>query len=181
MSIVPTENTSAPEIDLSKLVIKPLDKKISRAAFCCGNEKIDNFCRNNAKRQNDVNRIRVYDAFYEDSLVGYYYLVASSNLADHISEEALKKFERVKVAPCVYLGMIGVHQDFQGNGIGKVLMLDAMQTTLRVAELIGVYALTLEAIDKKTADLYAKWGFQYFTEGEMMMFIPIGTIKDLLG
>jgi hypothetical protein len=59
-------------------------------------------------------------------------------------------------------------------------MLHAMKKTLEVSDLIGIYALTLTAIDSDTANRYAKWGFVPFIEGELDMFIPLGTIRTAL-
>ena len=173
-------DTSKTKIDLDKVVIGPLDPQTDRAAFCCGHKSIDNFCKINAKKQNASNRVRAYDAIYDGKLIGYYYLVASAQLPEKISAEALEKFGRVKAAPCVYLGMIGVNQDCQGSGVGKVLMLHAMRNTLRVADIIGLYALTLDADNKDVAARYQKWGFEFFVEGELAMYIPIGTIRDAI-
>ena len=172
-------STSKKVIDLGKVAIKPLDPSTGRAAFCCGHDKIDNFCKNNAKKQHRNNQVRVYDAVYEDELIGYYYLVAKSDSPDSISEKAREKFGRVQAAPCVYLGMIGVCEDCQGNGVGNLLMLHAMDVTLRVADLIGLYALTLDADNDEVAARYKKWGFEFFIEGELAMYIPIGTIRDM--
>jgi GNAT superfamily N-acetyltransferase len=98
--------------------------------------------------------VRVYVGLYGGVVVGYYYLVATSMSPDTISAEALEKFGRVNITPCVYLGMIGVHRGFQGNGVGNLLMVHAMQKTLEVANLVGIYALTLDAVDEKTAATY---------------------------
>jgi GNAT superfamily N-acetyltransferase len=168
------------EIDLSKVVYGPFDFSKSRAAFCCGNERIDNFFRNNAKKQHLAHKVRVYTATYENEIIGYYYLVATSNPPDHVSEEAFAKFGRVNSTPCVYLGMIGVDLPCASNGVGKVLMIHAMEKTLEIAELVGIYALTLDALDEKTAERYGRWGFQKFVEGELAMFLPLGTIRSLL-
>lgn len=167
-------------IDLAQVQIKPLDPEIGRAAFCCGNDRIDNFFRNNSRDQHTKNRVRVYVAYLEREPIGYYYLVAATHPPEAVSKEAEEKFGRVKSTPCVYLGMIGVHGDCQENGVGKLLMLHAMQKTLEVANLIGIYALTLEAIDQKTAERYASWGFSPFIAGELAMYIPIKTIRTAL-
>jgi GNAT superfamily N-acetyltransferase len=175
---VPTDGSQS-KLDLSKLIIKPLEKE-KRAAFCCGNDKIDNFFRNNARDQHQLHKIRCYVALLDDVVVGYYYLVAQSVPPDHVSEEAIKKFGRVNNTPCVYLGMIGVNKDHQDNGIAKTLMVHAMRRTLEVANLIGIYALTLEAIDEDVAARYTRWGFKRFVEGDLAMFLPLATIKEVL-
>jgi GNAT superfamily N-acetyltransferase len=177
------ESISKTAVDLSNIVIEPLDCKRSRAAFCCGNDRIDNFFRNNARRQHEASLARVYaatDKTKPEAFAGYYYLVASSSPPEHVSEEALQKFGRVKSAPCVYLGMLGVQKELQRGGIGRLLILHAMQTTLRISELAGIYALTLHAVDEETAATYGRWGFEKFIDGELEMFIPIGTIRKLI-
>jgi len=172
------ENTSENRVDLSKVEIRPLDPDLGRAAFSCGHQRIDNFCKNNAKKQHSQNKVRVYDAIFDGGLIGYYYLVAASNPPEEVSEVANEKFGRVKQAPCVYLGMVGVDEKFKGQSVGKLLMSHAMKTTLQVADLIGLYALTLHAVDAEVAKFYEKLGFEYFIDGDLAMFIPLATIRD---
>ena len=175
-----SESISSPAIELTDVEIQPLDDSISRAAFCCGVDKIDNFCRQNARQHHSTDRARVYLACHKGKLVGFYYLVVSSAAAGQISDEAGEKFSRVLVAPLVYLGMIGVDQSAKKCGVGKLLMLHAMQTTLRIADLAGVYALTLDARDSTVAPFYEALGFSYFKEGELKMFYPVREIRAAL-
>src|SRR5476649_2512246 len=109
----------------------------------------------------------------EGRLIGFYTLVVSSEAAVDISEQADKKFERVKVAPLVYLAMVGVDWPMRRNGVGKMLMYHAMQTTLLIADLAGVYALTLDARDEEVAKFYEALGFAYFTKGALRMYLPV--------
>ena len=57
------------------------------------------------------------------------------------------------------------------------MMVHAMRQTLAVAEIVGVYALTLDAIDEDMARRYNKWGFDYFEPGQLWMYIPLPTIR----
>lgn len=174
-------NTSKTAISLDDVIIKPLDRKIDRAAFCCGVEHIDNFCRKSAREHHESDKARVYLATHTDVLVGFHYLVVSSEIADEISAEAGEHFSRVKKAPLVYLGMLGVDQNAKANGIGKLLMLHAMRTTLRIADLAAVYALTLDARDEKLAkDFYEPLGFTRFKDSELRMFLPVSEIRKAL-
>ena len=179
MSTVATQGTSKKTVDLDRVDIKPLASEMSRAAFCCGETRIDNFFRNNARDHHARNKVRVYVADYESLPIGYYYLVAVTHNPEMISPEAFEKFGRVKHAPCVYLGMLGVCEECQGNGVGKLLMLHAMRQTLKVADIVGLYALTLEAINEGMAERYEKWGFNRFASGRLEMFIALPTIRML--
>lgn len=171
---------SKAKIDRTKLDIKPLDTSMDRAAFCCGEAELDDFFRDHAGDHHRSHLTRVYTAVYEGKIVGYYWLNAQSHLPKKLSEHAVTKLERIPFAPCVYLGMIATSKELQGNGIGKALMMHAFGRALDVAEIVGVYALTLEAIDEDKATQYARWGFTRFIEGELLMYIPVLTIRKLL-
>jgi GNAT superfamily N-acetyltransferase len=169
------------KIDKNKLEIKPLDSEMDRAAFCCGEDELDEFFKDGAADCHEQYAARVYVALYERAIVGYYWLVAQSLPLKNISESALAKLERVTFAPCIYLGMLAVDEQYQGNGIGKALMIHAFGRTIEVAEHVGVYALTLEAINQEKADTYKRWNFEYFVEDELWMYIPLTTIRAVLG
>jgi GNAT superfamily N-acetyltransferase len=178
-----SETTPQNKIDLTKVEIKPFDRKLRRAAFSCGRDNMDNFLKKSAEDQHKKFRQRVYYAVYENQIVGYYTLSAASRDPNHISEEAIKLFgQKILNAPCVYLGMFATDTPYQRQGVGRKMMVHAMETTLRVAELIGVYALILDAADAEVAERYQKWGFDYFIEGraEYKMYIPLGTIKSAI-
>ena len=76
--------------------------------------------------------------------------------------------------------MLGTQQGFTGSGIGITMMLHAFRQTVEVANRAGVYALTLESVDELTAQRYERWGFTRFVEGELLMFIPLSTIRSAL-
>lgn len=167
------------KLDLNEVSINPLDPAMGRAGFSCGNATIDNFFRNNARRQHQAHQARVYVAAYNGFPIGYYYLVVKSSLPEELGESAERKFERAGSVPTIYLGMIGVSSQYQRCGLGRLLMLDAMRNTLRVADLAGVYALTLDALNEDVAKLYERWGFKRFIEEGLSMYIALPTIEDL--
>jgi len=153
---------------------------LDRAAFCCGVPDLDNFFRDHAADHHQAHKARCNMAIQDGRIIGFYWLTAQSYPIDRISPEAMEAFTHLEVTPCVYLGMIATDLPLQGQGLGKALMLDAMAETLAIADKIGVYALTLEAIDQSTADRYEKWGFQYFMKGKLMMYMGLQTIREAL-
>jgi hypothetical protein len=76
--------------------------------------------------------------------------------------------------------MIAVQWDWQDNKIGKASMMHAFGRTLEVAQHVGVYALTLEAINERKAKTYERWNCTRFVEGELFMYIPLVTIRRVL-
>jgi ribosomal protein S18 acetylase RimI-like enzyme len=172
-------------ITAENIHIKPLRTRDHvRGAFSCTVPKIQNYCRNNIHRQNDAYQVRAYVACAGNALdvLGYYYLNLTSYKIGRLDDKADEKFQRVDAVPAVYLGMIGVHTDCQGLGIGKLLMRDAMLRTVQIAELAGTYALALDALDDKLVAYYSQFGFQTFKDpekekGGIEMFLPIKTIQ----
>ena len=189
---VVTESATELAFSLDSVRIEPLSRVHERGAFVCSPATIQNFCRNNARKQNESYAVRVFVACIEGSqeVIGYYHLSLSSYKIRESVEESVQKplhldaasdakFERVGTVPAVYLGMIGVHSEYQNKGIGKLLMMDAIQRTAKIAEHAGLYALTLDALDEGIASYYRDhFDFQNFKEGEkgLEMFLPIKTI-----
>lgn len=187
-----TQSAEELAFDLDAVRIEPLEKKHNRGAFVCSHPKIQNYCRFNALKTNDLYMVRVFVACVGSSsdVVGYYYLALTSYKikegsedGKHLDHQSDKKFERYDSVPAVYLGMIGVHSIYKRRGIGKLMMADAIQRTAKIAQHAGLYALTLDALDDELAAYYAEnFGFERFKEGAtgLEMFLPIHTILAAL-
>jgi ribosomal protein S18 acetylase RimI-like enzyme len=160
--------------------IEPLDSDHDRGAFCCAStKKIQNYCRNNARSDHDLYKVRVYVAVRPTTkqVLGYYSLVLKSLVPEEVSDDAIDKFERVNAVPAIYLAMIGVSDECAGGRIGKKLIRHAIERSLEIAELAGAFALALDALDQEVADLYAELGFEYFTAGQLQMFLPLSVAR----
>jgi predicted N-acetyltransferase YhbS len=160
-------------------VIEPLGPHHDRGAFCCGNATIDSFCNDRALKEHERFKVRIQVACEEQSsvVVGFYSLCVSTLEPNRIF--GLKKFGKRPI-PALYLAMIGVTQDHAGNGLGRSLMRDAFERTLRVAELAGAYCLWLQAVDEEKAAFYERLQFERITKGKLDLFIAIPTIRDAL-
>lgn len=168
--------------DISNVHIEPLRAaEHIRRGFCCSVQKIQNYCRNNIHRQHDAYQVRAFVACDGDSLevIGFYYLCLTSFVIGKIDDPSDDKFDRVKAVPAVYLGMIAVHDDYIGSGVGKMLMAHALHTTTEIADRAGTYALTLDALNEKLVEYYKKFDFQTFKQGEtgLEMFLPLKSIQ----
>ena len=160
--------------------IKPLGKE-RRGGFCCGVITIDNFFKNNAKKDHKNYKVRVFIAVAEgeECPVGFYSLCLTTYVPASVNGEAQAQFERVNAVPAVYLAMIGVREQYKGQGIGKQLMKDAFNRALNIAENAGTYALALDAYDESVAKYYEeKLGFSRFVEGNLKMFIPLSVLRS---
>lgn len=90
-------------------------------------------------------------------VIGYYALAAGS-----IAGEAAPGRPRRNMPdplPVIVLGLLAVHGDWSGRGIGSGLLKDAVLRSSQAAELIGARALLCHAIDEQAKAFYFKHGF----------------------
>jgi ribosomal protein S18 acetylase RimI-like enzyme len=147
---------------LKRLKIEPLDRNVhDRAAFSCGEARIDNFLKINAGSQQDqdVTKVYVISEPPATEVLGFYALNAHKIDAGVIPEALRKKLPRYPDFGSVYISMIGTHQKYQGRGIGQFLLIDALRRCISIATNIGVTVVMLDALNDRAANLYRRVGF----------------------
>lgn len=166
--------------------ISPLGPEYDRGAFCCGLEFIDRYVKKRCITDHDLHKARGYVATKPGSnvVVGFYTLsLTSLNPNDTTPEEAEEKFGSWAI-PLVYLGQIGVQQEFQKGGrIGSAMMLHAFEQTLKIAELAGTYGMMLDAANEEVASWYEDWDFFRFdteSDGRIKMICSLTKIRAAL-
>lgn len=166
-----------------EIEIQPLDSNHERGAFCCtSTPKIQNYCRNNARKDHEAYKVRVYVAVAPGTkkVLGFYSLTLKSLVPEHVSEKAEEKFSRVAAVPAIYLAMIGVTDLCAGGGIGKKLIAHGIARAVEISEIAGAFALALDALDDEVAQVYAALGFEPFTTGKLQMFLPLSVARESL-
>lgn len=168
-------------VDLNSLRVEPLNDLHCRRGFRCTDRAIQNFCRFGVDRHQRRGALRAYVARQEPlhTVCGFYYLTATTIEHDQVGPEVADRFALFDRVPAIYLGMLGVHQPLAGQGIGTALMKDAFRRALEIADLAGVWALTLDATDDAAATYYERFDFERVSAASLEMFLPIGTIRQL--
>lgn len=62
--------------------------------------------------------------------------------------------------PVILLGMLGVDKRYQGEGLGRDLLLDVVHRAGYVSEQVGAKALIVDPIDDATRAFYSRYGFR---------------------
>ncbi|MEO8906788.1 MAG: GNAT family N-acetyltransferase [Microbacteriaceae bacterium] len=92
-----------------------------------------------------------------DRVVGYYTLSAVS--VEHAQLPGRARRTAPDPVPAVLLGRLAADRAVQGPGLGKLLIRDAMLSTLAAADRVGVRLLIVYALRKEAAAFYAALGF----------------------
>ena len=164
---------------LARIRIEPLDRNThDRAAFSCGEPRIDNYIsKSAANHQADhITRVRVgcLDTTYD--VIAFYALNAHSIDVTTLPQNLQKKLPRFPSVPAVYLSMLGVHSELQGKGLGKFMMADAFKQAALASETIGACFLVLDALNDDAARMYASLKFVPLPSNPQRMILNMSQI-----
>jgi ribosomal protein S18 acetylase RimI-like enzyme len=169
---------------LSRVRIEPLDRrKHDRAAFSCGEERVDNFLQKTAARQQDEDHTRVNVACLDssDTVIGFYALNSHAIDVQTLPDVVRKKLPNYRSISAVYLSVVGVHVGHQKRGLGRFLMADALTRCVGVADQIGVHFVVLDALNERAAKLYRELGFVDLPGHEPRMIISMAVVRKAMG
>ena len=176
---------------LGRIVIEPFDPgRHDRAGFSCGTDRLDNFLRFSARKQQKDDFTRVFVAVAEGSpeVLGYYALNAHAVATEEFGADHPRRAPRTGSIPALYLSMIAVDERRQGMGLGSDLAIDALGRALNVAGEVGLKLVVLDVIDDGGKDVFARrmafyrrLGFRGFQDRPERMFIAIDTIRAMFG
>lgn len=165
---------------LARIRIEPLDRnQHDRAAFSCGEERVDNFLKKTATRQQDEGHTRVNVACLDGGnvVIGYYALNSHAIDAGTLPEADRKKLPSYPTISAIYLSVVGVEEGSKGKGLGKYLMGDAFQRCVKVAEQIGAHFIVLDALNERAAKLYRELGFIDLPGHEPRMLVKMEVVR----
>jgi len=129
-------------------------------SFDCGKESLDQYLRRFALTNTAAGTARTYVTTSDEErvVVGYYSLAAGSVQKAGVPERVAKGVPNHPI-PVVLLAWLAVDRRFQGKGVGKGLMRDALVRALAAAEVVGVRAVLVHAKDEDAVKFYSQFGF----------------------
>jgi ribosomal protein S18 acetylase RimI-like enzyme len=165
-------------INYQNLLIAPLNPTHDRTGFQCGVEALDRYLKKQAKQDSRRRISRVFVATKPDnprSVIGYYTLSTLSIELNQLPEKLARKLPRHQV-PAALIGRLAVSNAAQGQGIGKMLLADAIKRTLAVSDQIAIYGMVVDAIDDNAKEFYEQFGFIRLSDDSPRLFLPLKSI-----
>ncbi|MEO1450833.1 MAG: GNAT family N-acetyltransferase [Bacteroidota bacterium] len=158
----------------------PLSRQHQRAAFRCGHPQLDTYLHRQARQ--DVKR-KISACFVsvtpEGEIKGYYTLSNASIPYAWIPEPIRKRLPPAYTdLPVTLLGRLAISRDHQGQGLGKLLLLDALKRSYLVSRSVASLAVIVDPIDEAAIRFYQRYQFQLLPDSGKM-FLPMKTIEPL--
>lgn len=161
-----------------KFEIYPIDKKFDKASFDCGSLELNAFIHTRA-RQNQLQGfsttfVAIVEGDVTKKVVGFYSLSMGEINLSSLPDDLVKKLPKHPV-PVARMGRLAVDLNFQGQGLGKFLLVDSIKRVQSASATIGVYALLVDAKDEPAKAFYLKYGFIPLSDKPMTLFLPLSS------
>lgn len=149
--------------------------------FFCGKEMLDNYLHHQANQ--DVKR-RLSACFVltdpKNNLIKGYYTLSNNNIPLNIVPLYFKKNlpKSYTLIPTTLLGRLAIDNRFQGQGIGRDLLIDALRRSCEATANTGSFAVIVDPLDEEAENFYHKYGFIKIPDSGKM-FLAMQTIEKL--
>jgi ribosomal protein S18 acetylase RimI-like enzyme len=161
---------------------EPLGRHHDRAAFSCGAPELDRYLQRQARQdmQRHIAAVFVLQDGEEAKIAGYYTLSATAIRLIDLPEGLSRRLPRYPDLPAVLLGRLAVDAAYQGQGLGEILLMDALTRALTQSQEIAALAVIVDAKDEAAVGFYRRYGFQQLEDQPRRLFLPMQTIAALL-
>lgn len=163
-------------------VISPLSDKHQRQGFNCGIGSLDEYLQRYASQDKKRNVSRIFvatTAEHPETTLGYYSLSAGGIGAESLPAEYSRRLPRYPV-PVAILGRLAVSTACQNQGIGSLLLVDALRRVQQASQTLAVFAVVVDAINDQAHAYYRQFGFIPLPRQQQRLFLPLETIARLM-
>lgn len=171
-----------PAVPSRDLKIEPLGPHHHRAGFACGVESLDRYFKTQANQdvKRKINGVFVLvDPCDPAEVLGYYTLCATALAQGDVPVAARKHLPRYPLVSATLVGRLAVVSSQQRQGLGALLLADAVQRAYTSASSIGSSMLIVDAIGEQAAVFYEANGFVRLPDS-LRLILPMQAIAKLL-
>lgn len=148
--------------------------------FDCGEPALNSWLARFALKNQSSNNSKTYVLAtipsYGRKIVGFYVLVVATLTHEQAIESLHKGTPKNQMIPAILLARLGISKDYQGQGLGKALLKDALKQCLAVSRIIGVRAVLVHAKPGKDTFYAKSAGFEPSPTDPLHMMLPIQTL-----
>lgn len=157
--------------------ITPLSRNHDRSGFDCGVPALNTLLKAIARQHNDKGISRTFVLTDETPhILGFFTLTLCEVCAPKLPPTLAARYPHHSL-PAVRLARLAVSRKQQGKGYGELLLAEAIQRTLLIADQAGLIGLFVDAKDDKARTFYKWYGFLALPAEPLRLFLPIATLR----
>ena len=142
-----------------EFVIDKLRREHDLSGFDCANATLNDWLIRFAWTNRQADSAKTYVALDGNRAVGYY-AVTTGAVHKHESPQRIAKGLASHPIGVVLLARLAVDKSQEGKGIGKALLFDALSRIEEAADIVGVRAVLVHAIDDAARRFYLHFAFE---------------------
>jgi GNAT superfamily N-acetyltransferase len=147
--------------------------------FDCGREELNRYLLRYAWQNQQASAAQTYVGIAGEVVVGYHTLAVGQVILDEAPDRLKKGLARHPI-PIMLLARLAIDRLWQGRGVGKALLRDAMQRTLQAADIAGIRALAVHAKDEEARRFYEHFDFVPSPTDPMHLFVLLKDVRRVL-
>ena len=155
----------------------PLTSAHDTSRFDCGKPPLNDWLRFRALKS-EGRSARCYVLSSRGFIVGYYCISAGA-----IQHDGAPWGSGAKTCPTRFprsLSRLALDKAYQGRGLGRALLKDALLRITKASELVGARAVLVHAVDQEVVSFYARYGFRSFPTNNQTLFLTVDEIVSAL-
>ncbi|MFZ5811401.1 MAG: GNAT family N-acetyltransferase [Thermodesulfobacteriota bacterium] len=153
----------------------PLAAEHDVVSFQSGEPGLDDWLKRRALTNQASGASRTYVISDANRVIGYYALAAGAVAATDAPGKVRRNMP--DPIPVMVLGRLAVDREWQGRGLGRDLLRDAVLRTLRAAELVGIRALLVHALHERAGAFYEQAGFRISPLRPLTYFLTLADAR----
>lgn len=163
------------------LKIEEISKRHNRSKFDCGVPALNQYLKNTARQHliKGISRTFVLtDDASPSETIGFFTLAFCEILAKELPSKYAKKYpQRV---PGAKLARLAVSKKHQRQGIGALMLANAIERALVISKNMGVIGIFVDAKDESAKKYYEQFGFLTFPDNQGTLFLPLNKLREAM-
>lgn len=167
-------------IELNKLIH-------DRKSFDCGEKELNTFIQTQAAKymQAGISKTNLLPASTplpngKFSICAFYTITPSTIRRAVLPENLAKKLPHYPV-PVFLLAQLAVNNEYKGQGLGKITLIEALKSFKKISEHMPAYAVIVDCLNEDAKNFYLQYGFSVLCahNGRTRMFLSMNTILQI--
>jgi GNAT superfamily N-acetyltransferase len=154
---------------------EPIADRHDLSAFASGEPTLDDWLRRRARGNQASGASRTYVIAVQHRVIGFFTLASGAiTLAEAPSRARRNMHDPI---PMTVLGRLAIDREWQGRGLGRLLLRDAILRTNQAAAIIGARGLLVHALSPAAKRFYESNGFRESPNRPMTLVV---TLQDAI-
>jgi GNAT superfamily N-acetyltransferase len=160
--------------------LEPLRREHPRRRFQCGEGKVDDWLATKALQHQDkhlsVTKVLLDEA---GAIAGYYTLATGQVDFSDLPAEVTKRLPR-RLLPVAVLAWLGVSAAHQGQGLGRLLLAQALRDCYEAGKTFAFVAVVLDCTNDAAKAFYRHWDFEELPGHPYRLFLSTKRLAAMM-